>query len=161
MRIFSIPFIVLILSGCDGTDGLFGHSKTKEEAKANGSNVLEYLPNKSSFKLLDGTEMKIDTAWTEVSFTYKNNKRIYDSSYGSHFAIPYYIKDPASFTFNFHLLDTTNQMFTNGREKGATQLCPKKLYDTMRVFLEQKDPDTSKGWTNPIITDTVTFVRLK
>ena len=105
--------------------------------------------------------MTIDTAWTEVSFSYKNNNRVLDSTYGFHFSIPYKKTVPNSFTFTFSLLDTTNRMFTNGIEEDLCQLCPIYLKDEMKVLLEQKDTDTSKGWTNPIITDTITFRRIK
>ncbi|MBL7740486.1 MAG: hypothetical protein JNK14_14810 [Chitinophagaceae bacterium] len=164
MRII-LPLICLltVVSSCDNTDGLFGHSKSKQEAKANGSSIAEYFPNKSTFKLLDGTEMKIDTAWTEVSFTYKNGNRILDSSYGYHFSIPVENDSLENFTFTLSLADKTNQMFTNpgpGKE-GLCQLCPKSLFDNMKVLLEQKNTDTSKGWLNPIITDTIIFIRIK
>lgn len=136
---------------------MFGHSKTKEEAKANGSQVLQYVGDKTNFELLDGTELQIDTAWTEENFTYKNGKRILDARDGYHFSIPFKQANPKKFTFTFSLLDTTNRMFTNGIGSDLCQLVPKMLMDEMHVLLEQKDPDTSKGWTNPIITDTITF----
>ena len=150
----------LTLSSCDNSEGLFGHSKTKEEAKANGSTVIEYVPDKTVFNLLDGTQMQIDTAWTEISFTYHNGDKILDSNYGYHFGIPYKEQNEESFTFNFGLLDTTSRVFTNGIEKKICQLCPRILYDTMKVTLEQKNPDTSFGWIKPIITDTIIFTKL-
>jgi len=155
--------VLLLLLACDNSDGLFGHSKNKVEAKANGSTILEYLPSKPMFKLLDGTEMKVDTAWTEISFTYKNGKRILDSAYGYYFSIPVKNDSLRNFTFTFAMLDKTNQMFTNAGpgEDGLCQLCPKHLFDEMKVILEQKDPDTSKGWMNPIITDTIIFTKIK
>lgn len=160
-----IIIIILIaclgFMSCEGNNGLFGYSETKEEAKDSNPQVLEYLPNKKLFHLLDGTDMNVDTAWTEPSFTYHNGKRVYDGRYGYNFSIPYKIKDPNKFTFVLSLADTTNQMFTNGMGANNCQLAPKQLYDTMKVLLEQKDTDTSKGWLNPIITDTITFTRLK
>ena len=36
----AIFFSLLLFTGCNN-DGLFGHSKTKEEAKANGSTILK------------------------------------------------------------------------------------------------------------------------
>lgn len=156
-----IIFSLLTIAGCDNGNGLFGHSQTKEEAKANGSTVIEYVPDKASFNLLDGTKIQVDTAWTEISFTYKNGNKIFDSAYGYNFAIPYKREDEENFSFNFSLVDTTNQMFTNGMGKNACQLRPKYLYDKMQVLLEQKNPDTTKGWKHPIITDTITFTRVK
>jgi hypothetical protein len=154
-------FSCFIIAGCDNGNGLFGHSETKEEAKANGSTVLEYVPDKKSFNLLDGTKMQVDTAWTEVSFTYHNGKRILDSTYGFIFSIPFKKHAADSFTFSFGLADTTNRVFTNGIGEKLCQLSPRHLYDKMQVLLKQQDPDTSKGWMNPIITDTITFTKLK
>jgi hypothetical protein len=152
---------LLIIISCNSNDGLFGHSETKEEAKANGSTVVEYVPDKRNFNLLDGTKMQIDTAWTEISFTYHNEKKNFDSAYGFHFGIPYTREGREKFSFIFNLFDTTNRVFTNGREKKICYLCPRHLYDTMKVILEQKNPDTSLGWTQPIVTDTITFKKLK
>jgi hypothetical protein len=150
-----------MLLGCDNRNGLFGHSKTKQEAKANGSTVVEYIPNKTSFKLLDGTNMHVDTAWTEMSFTYHNGKRIIDTTYGYHFSIPFEKKIAGSFTFSFGLADTSNRVFTSGMDENLAQLCPRILFDKMEVLLEQKNPDSSFGWMKPIITDTIIFTKLK
>ncbi len=156
-----ISFVTIITTSCDNGNGLFGHSETREEAKANGSTVVEYVPDKTNFNLLDGTKMQVDTAWTELSFTYQDGKKNLDSTYGYNFAIPYKLKDPESFTFTFSLADTTNQMFTNPRDKNACRLRPIKLYDVIQVLLEQKDTDTTIGWMHTIITDTITFTRIK
>jgi hypothetical protein len=163
MKIKSIHLILLIsLSGCDSVDGLFGHSRSKEEAKANGSTVVQYVPNKVRFELLDGTEMNIDTAWTEISFTYRNGERVLDSSDGFVFAIPVQNDSLRNFTFTFGLLNVSNQMFTNpGPESdGFCRLRPKQLYDEMHIILEHKNQDRTKGWKNPFITDTITFTKL-
>jgi hypothetical protein len=159
--IFILSIVIVIISiRCNNNDGLFGNSTTKEEAKANGSNVVEYIANKTIFNLIDGTVMKIDTAWTEVSFTYKNGKRVLNDTYGYHFSIPFMKQTPKIFTFSFELTDTTNRIFTNGMDENMTQLCPKILYDTMRVSLEQRNPDTSVGWMKPIVTDTIIFTKI-
>jgi hypothetical protein len=159
--IFTI-FLFLIIS-CDDGEGLFGHSNTREEAKASGSTVIEYVPNKSKFKLLDGTEMQIDTAWTEVSFTFHNGKRVLDSSDGYHFSIPVRNDSLQNFMFEFYLLDSLNQVFTSpGADRnGLSQLCPRKLYNQMKIVLEQKNPDSTKhGWIDAINTDTITFHKI-
>lgn len=151
------------LASCDlfhKDNGLFGHSKTRQEALRNGSPIYSYVADKNNFHLLDGTTLTTDTAWTEVSFTYKNGERILDSSYGFHFSIPFKKAQPNTFTFTFSLLDTTNRAFTNGIGEDLCQLCPLHLKDEMKIILEQKDTDTSKGWTNPIVTDTITYIRL-
>lgn len=159
-RFYIVVLAFVILTGCNN-DGLFGHSKNKEEAKANGSTVKEYVPSKSDFLLLDGTKMQIDTAWTEISFTYKEGKRILDTIYGYYFSIPFKKEVAGSFTFSLSLVDTTNRMFTNGMGEDIVQLSPKHLYDKMKVLLEQKNPDTSFGWLKPIITDTIVFTKIR
>lgn len=157
-------FSLTLTIGCNlfhKNDGLFGHSKTRQEALANGSPIFSYVADKNKFQLLDGTTLTTDTAWTEVSFTYKNGERVLDSTYGFHFSVPFKKEVPNTFTFTFSLLDTTNRMFTNGIGEDLCQLCPLQLYDEMKVILEQKDTDTSKGWTNPIVTDTITYRRIR
>lgn len=161
-KIFYLQFFLVAFVGCSNNEnGLYGHSETRAEAKANGSNVLEYIPNKKKFELLDGTSMQIDTAWTEVSFTYMDGKNIIDSADGYNFTVPFKIRNTKSFTFTFSLADTTNRMFGNGRGDNDCQLRPIHLYDTMKVLLKQKNPDTSFGWMKPIITDTIIFTKIK
>jgi hypothetical protein len=157
----AICFSIFILAGCDGNEGLFGHSNTKEEAKANGSTVIEFVPDKTDFILLDGTKMQVDTAWTEISFTYHDGKKVADATYGYNFAIPYKRENRESFSFNFGLADITNRVFTNAREEKTCQLYPKILYDKIAVILEQKNPDTTFGWLKPIITDTILFTKIR
>ena len=162
--ILTLSIFLGVISGCDSiykNNGTFGHSESKEEAIRNNSPVFQYLPNKDKFKLLDGTLLNLDTAWTEVSFSYKNNNRVLDSAYGFHFSIPFKKEIPESFTFDFSLADKSNQLFTNGNGEKLCQLCPTHLFSEMKVLLEQKDPDTSKGWIHPIITDTITFRRIE
>ena len=161
--LFTITILAIVISSCDfiyKDNGRFGHSETKEEAFINGSEVYIYLPDKDSFKLIDNSILKIDTAWTEESFSYKNNNRVLDNSWGYHFSIPIKQKEQETFTFTFSLADTNNRVFTNGAGDNLIQLCPLNLYDTMKVVLEQKDPDTLIGWTHSIITDTITFKRI-
>jgi hypothetical protein len=153
-------WVGLVFVSCGNRDGLFGHSKTKGEAIANGSTVVEYIPDKTEFNLLDGTKMQIDTAWTEVSFTYKNGKRILDSTFGYSFGIPYNREIKEDFSFTFTLADSNNQVFTNGREENVCRLHPRNLLDSIQVLLEQKNTDKSIGWQQPIITDTITFIRI-
>jgi len=164
LKTLLVIFSLLVFSACNffyKDNGRPGYSKTKKEALANGSPVSIYVPNKFSFPLLDGTTLLIDTAWTEMSFSYHNGQRVINADYGYHLSIPFIKKNIDSFTFTFSLADKTNEMFTNGLYDSLCQLCPTELHDEMKVLIEQKDPDTSKGWTHPIIKDTITFKRFK
>jgi hypothetical protein len=159
--ILTLIILTIIFLSCDNGEGLFGHSQTKAEAKANGSKVLEYVPDKNLFKLVDGTSMQVDTAWTEVSFTYHNGKKVFDTTFGYNFSVPYDRENREKFSFNFKLADTTNRVFTNGREDKVCQLHPRVLLDTMKVLLVQKSSDTAYGWLRPIVTDTIVFTKIK
>ena len=163
MKVILIILVAVFFTACDfmyKNNGIFGHSSTKEEALENDSEVILYLPNKDTFNLLDGTELILDTSWTEVSFSYRNGNRVLDSAFGYHLSIPFKKEVPRIFTFNFELCDKSNQSFTNGIGEELCQLCPMKLYDEMLVILEQKNTDSTIGWIKPIITDTIIFRRL-
>ena len=47
-----ILFSFIAILGCDNGNGLFGRSENKGEAKANGSTVFEYLPDKKNLPFL-------------------------------------------------------------------------------------------------------------
>ena len=160
----AILVIALSLSSCDfiyKNNGTFGSSQTKDEAVKNGAEIVQYMPNKNSFVLIDGTLLQVDTAWTEMSFIYNNGERVYDSRFGYIFNVPFQKEVPNSFTFSFELLDKSNQEFTNGIGENKCELRPKTLKDTLRIILKQKNPDKDIGWISPIITDTITFTKMK
>ena len=157
----AIIFVISTMSiGCSN-DGQFGHSASREEALANGSTVTQYQSETTTFPLLDGTMLMIDTAWTEMSFTYSNGTRVFDTAYGYHFTIPFRKQIAGSFNFSFELADSSNRVFTNGMDENFAQLCPRVLYDQIKVLLVQKNPDSSLGWTRPIVTDTLVFLKIK
>jgi hypothetical protein len=163
-KIYLIVLIALSLTGCDfiyKNNGTFGSSQSKEEAKKNGAEIVQYLPNKNTFKLIDSTVLLIDTAWTEMSFTYKNGERFYDSQFGYIFNVPFKKEVPNSFTFSFELLDKSNQEFTNGIGEDKCELRPKILKDTLKIILEQKNTEKGVGWISPIITDTIVFRKIR
>lgn len=162
-KIYLVVLVALFISGCDfiyKNNGTFGSSQTKEKAKKNGAEIVKYLPNKNTFELIDSTTLKIDTAWTEMSFTYKNGERVYDSRFGYIFNVPFQKEVPNSFTFSFELLDKSNQEFTNGIREDKCELRPKILKDTVKIILEQKNPQEEVGWISPIITDTILFRKI-
>ena len=151
---------MVFATGCFKPMERFGYSETKEEAKATGSTVIEYIPAKTSFKLLDSTEMTIDTAWTEISFTYyRGEKNVFDTADGYHFSVPYH-KQGDHLVFRFALADADNTKFTSNISETIGRLYPKHLYDTMRLIIEQKSADPVFPWANPIITDTILFMKL-
>jgi len=165
MKLYKLILLLFLTTsfGCDffyKNNGTFGNSYTRAEAIDNGSETFQYLPDRTRFKLIDGRMLKIDTAWTEESFSYKNGKRKYDTAYGYIFNVPYKAQESGNFTFNFELLDKDNQMFTNGLGSDRCKLRPTVLKDKMQIIIEQKNPKQGVGWKSPIITDTISFVRI-
>lgn len=161
--IFFLLSLVFLTIRCDflyKNNGKFGSSLTKEEALNNGSEVLLYLPNKNTIELIDGTSVKIDTVWTEVSFIWKNNRRVYDSKWGYVFNVPYEKEINNGFVFKLSLLDTTNQEFSHGTGEKSSRLRPKKLKERIDVIVVQKSPLKGIGWKSPSVTDTIVFRRI-
>lgn len=64
-----------------------------------------------------------------------------------------------AFNFSLHLLDKSNEAFTNGMGEGFCDLQPTRLLDTVAVELREKNPLDSIGWIDPISSDTILLVR--
>jgi hypothetical protein len=60
--------------------------------------------------------------------------------------------------FQFELRLVGNE-YAGGIEDGRKLIQLDKFTDTIRIVLEQKNPDPDIGWTAPIITDTINFVK--
>ncbi len=61
-----------------------------------------------------------------------------------------------NFQFELRLLGET---YSGGIENGRKILSMHKLSDTIKGVLDQKNLDPDKGWTAPLITDTICFVK--
>ena len=114
-------------------------------------NIL-YSPTPNKFKLLDGTQLIIFTAKTEIY--HDKNDSIMNKQYT--LEILFEKEKPENFQFELRLLGNE---YAGGIEDGRKLLYTDKLTDTIKVILEQKNPNPDKGWTEPIITDTINFIR--
>jgi len=142
-------------------EGLFGHSKSRENAIKNGFTVVDFKPNKDTLKLIDGRKIVIKKVWSEVSWTYHNGKPKIADEYGNTLCLEFSGKDD-DFVFTFDLLDKENQQFTNGIGDSICHLKPKKLNEFIDVVLEEKDPNKEIGWSKGgIITDTIRMKRIE
>lgn len=128
--------------------------KDPDEFKAED---LKYLPTKQKFVLLDNSTLQIDTSTIRISFD-KDNRRLNETkSFGYNLIIPFKKQFEGSFQFELKILGEENNGGINEESK-AFHLT--ELKDIYTILLEQKNPDTSFGWTKPIITDTLLFKRL-
>lgn len=119
--------------------------------------TLKFLPNKQQFILLDSSKMRIDTSTIRVSFG-KDSKRLNDAkSLGYNLNIRFTKQNQNSFQFDFRIL---GEQSSGGIDENYKNLHFSHLQKEYKILLEQKNSDTSVGWTKPIITDTLIFKRL-
>ena len=127
-------------------------TKTNKNPKEKRTELVLYTSIPSCFSLLDSTKLIIFSAKTEISYD-KDNK-ILNTNYP--LEILFKKQKPENFQFNLMLVGNE---YSGGIEDGRKLIQLEKLTDTIRIVLEQKNPDPNKGWTEPIITDTINFVK--
>lgn len=127
-------------------------TKTDNDPIVNRTEQVLYSPRPSKFSLLDSTQLLIFTAKTEI--TLDKDENILNTNYS--LEILFEKEKPENFQFELRLL---GNKYAGGIEDGRKLISLKNLTDTIRIVLEQKNPDPDKGWTAPILTDTVNFVR--
>lgn len=142
--------------------GRFGISHDKDNSKTNGLYLAAYIPDKFTIQLFDSSVVRIDTAWVESAWAY-NEKGEPEAApnFGQNFIIPINEKNADEFLFTLKLLDKGNQVFTNGIEETRCVLHPTTAKEIIEVVVEQKNPDENLGWTKPIVTDTIRFIKIK
>jgi len=123
-------------------------TKTEKYPNKKRAEQVLYSPTPNNFKLLDSTRLSIFTATTEIS--YDKDDKILNTNYV--LKILFKKEKPENFQFQLRLVDNE---YTGGIEDGRKLIHLDKLTDTVRIVLEQKNPDPDKGWTAPIITDTI------
>ena len=127
-------------------------TQKKESEKENWTENVMYSPTPNTFKLLDSTKLIIFTAKTEIN--HDKNDSILNSQYN--IEILFEKEKPEKFQFDLGIL---GEKYNGGLEDGRKLLHIDKLTDTIKVVLEQKNPNPDKGWTEPITTDTINFIR--
>ena len=63
--------------------------------------------------------------------------------------------------FGFQLLNTSNQFGASENGSNCKVLPIKNLKDKIIVLIKQKNPKKNIGWKKPIITDTITYRKIK
>lgn len=127
-------------------------TKTDKDPREIRSELLSYSPVPNSFKLLDSTKLVIFTAKTQIS--YDKDSKILNTNYP--FEILFEKEKPENFQFELRL---PGNEYAGGIENGRKLIQLDRLTDTIKIVLEQKNPDPDKGWTAPIITDTIKFIK--
>jgi hypothetical protein len=139
----------------DEREGVFAHSNSMEESIANNLFVTQYLPSSDELKLRNNDTVFIRQAWAETMWTYQDGKRKKLEEQGYNFHI--YFTSKKTSDFLLHLLDESNQAFTNGMGKNRCILSPRQLKDEIEIILQESNPIDSIAWTQPLTTDTITF----
>lgn len=127
-------------------------TKTDKDSKEKRTEIVLYSPTPNNFTLLDSTKLLIFSAKTEIS--YDKDDKILNTNYP--LEIIFEKEKPENFQFELRL---AGNKYADGIEDGRKLIQLDKLSDTIRIVLEQKNPDPDKGWTAPIITDTIKFIR--
>ncbi|WP_286850584.1 hypothetical protein [Proteiniphilum sp. UBA5480] len=127
-------------------------TKTDKEPNKKRTEQVLYFPTPSSFTLLDSTKLLIYTANTEIS--YGKDDKILNTNYS--LEILFEKEKSENFQFELRLV---GDKYAGGIEDGRKLIQLDKLTDTIGIVLEQKKSDPAKGWTAPIITDTIIFVK--
>lgn len=124
----------------------------KSDGKTVSGEVISFHPSKSHFVLLDSSWMKIQSSELEISKF--NMDKTVNTTYA--FKIKFDTENPDKFRFQFRLV---GNKYAGGMSEREKVFLVAKYTDTIKVLLEQKNPDSSIGWTMPVITDTIVFVR--
>lgn len=111
-----------------------------------------YSPRPNVFTLLDSTKLHLLVAKTHIS--YGVDGQVLNTGYS--LEIPFEREDIERFQFSLSIPGKQN---SSGMEAERTHLYSDSLTDTIRVILKQKNPDPEKGWTAPIVTDTILFIK--
>ena len=158
--------LIILLSHCNLDDkqiGTFGVSQDLQSSRSNHLLRARYLPDKFQFRLFDSSVILIDTAWAETEWIHGENGKINiagDSGYNMIIPIP--TMNDAKFNFEFEMADRTNDSFGGeGPSRNRQVIYPRKLNDKLKIVMVQINPDTSLGWTRPLVTDTIIFTKIK
>ncbi|OIV44014.1 hypothetical protein [Flavobacterium johnsoniae] len=127
-------------------------SNSREDDKEKRVEQIFYSPTPNNFILLDSTKLQIFTAKTEIS--YDENDNMVHTNYP--LEVLFKKEKPENFQFELRLL---GEEYSGGIESERKIIELDNLSDTIHVILEQKNPDPNKGWTAPIITDTIKFIK--
>ncbi|MCP2029496.1 hypothetical protein L1276_004683 [Flavobacterium sp. HSC-32F16] len=137
------------------TYGFIAYSMMTSSDKDENIKRTEYIfysPTPNNFILLDSTKLQIVTAKTEVLYDEKDS--VLNTTYP--LKIHFKKEKPDNFQFELRL---SGEEDAGGIEVDKKIIQLDKLSDTVNIVLEQKNPDPNKGWTAPIITDTIKFVK--
>jgi len=162
----SILALMTFLTNCINDNkkvGTYGSSANIDESRINKLFIVTYIPKKFSFKLIDNSFIKIDTAWAESKWIYDKNDQpiVPDSIVGFNFILPFTKQNfdtIKNFRFDFANLDILNGQ-GYGIEESKWKFNPQFLKDTIRILIQQRNPDMNIGWKHPIIKDTLIFIK--
>jgi hypothetical protein len=127
-------------------------TKTDKDPREKRTKLVWYYPIKKNYILLDSTKLLINKAKTEIS--YDKEDKILNTNY--RIEIPFKKENPDIFQFEVRSLDDGN-ISENQKDKNIIYI--KKLSDTLKIVLIERNPNPKKGWTAPIVSDTISFIK--
>lgn len=145
-NLLSYIFIAIVM--------LTATDKDPDETRMETAN---YLSNKQSFILLDSSELHLDTATIRLSYDKDNNCLNETKKIGYELQIPFVKQNQNSFQFQLRL---SGEKYAGGIENELKKFKLQELNESYEIVLEQKNQDTSLGWTVPVISDTLIFRRV-
>lgn len=162
-KIFKFDFkkiFIPLLIGNALSYGFIAYATAKQnevqKAKEKPTENVFYKPLQNKYNLLNNKNVIFYTAKTEIN--YDNEDKISNENFPLEIIFEYNYKDIMDFPFELRL---AGNEFAGGIENGRKTIYLDKLSDTIRVVLEQKNPNEDIGWTKPIITDTIKFIKSK
>ncbi|GAA4275970.1 hypothetical protein [Aquimarina mytili] len=126
-------------------------NKDPDEAKTEEV-FYKSIPNR--FFLLDSTSLDIYSSKIDLSLD--KNDQILNENYN--LQIRFDKENPKHFQFELRYIDNE---YAGGIQDGYKSIKLNELRDTINVILEQKNPKKGVGWKEPIVTDTIKFIRVR
>ncbi len=127
------------------------HSEKDPEAER--TEQVLYSPEINNYVLLDSAKLRISPV--KVTISYDKKGKILNTNYP--FIIHFKKDKLENFQFELRL---SGEEYAGGIEVDKKTLQLDQLSDTVHIVMEQKNPDPNKGWTAPIITDTIKYVKI-
>jgi hypothetical protein len=136
-------------------------TKTDKDPDETQKERVQFLPVRRNFNLLNGSSMRLDTAFLFLSLDKKGDTLNVKKHLGYDLIVPFTKRDSGSFVFTLNPKDTLNGHRIGGTDEKHVKMKFQKMCDTVELILAQKNPKPDVGWKHSINTDTIRLIRIK
>ena len=150
-----------------GVKNVHNFSDSKYTSKKNNFYIRDYVPTEKVIKLKYWpATIVLDTAWTEYQWVEEANflsSTLRKADNGA-YNIGFKIKSESTEDFVYSLDIIPESVGSIGGNNPLTKQHEGVLYtfpDTLKIIVQEKNPVDSIGWTKHIVTDTITYIKLK